>query len=74
MSYNDKTSLSSKYATSTDVELKQIYKSEAEEKIRNFSGYEVVIASTNFLTCALANDSGAGHMLSTNYCPLINKR
>ena len=33
---NDITSLSSKYATSTDVELKQIYKSEAEEKIRNF--------------------------------------
>ena len=23
------------------------------------------------LTCALANDSGAGHMLSTNYCPLV---
>ena len=33
---NKITSLSSKYATSTDVELKQIYKSEAEEKIRNF--------------------------------------
>jgi ADP-heptose:LPS heptosyltransferase len=42
-----------------------------EEQIQDFSGYEVVIGSTNFLTCALANDSGAGHMLSTNYCPLI---
>ncbi len=42
-----------------------------EEQIKDFSGYEVVIASTNFLTCALTNDSGAGHMLSTNYCPLI---
>ena len=42
-----------------------------EQQIKGFSGYEVVIGSTNFLTCALANDSGAGHMLSTNYCPLI---
>jgi len=42
-----------------------------EEQIKDFSGYEVVIGSTNFLTCALTNDSGAGHMLSTNYCPLI---
>ena len=42
-----------------------------EEQIKSFSGYEVVIGSTNFLSCALANDSGAGHMLSTNYCPLI---
>lgn len=42
-----------------------------EQQIKDFSGYEVVIGSTNFLTCALTNDSGAGHMLSTNYCPLI---
>lgn len=42
-----------------------------EEQINDFSGYEVVIGSTNFLSCALANDSGTGHMLSTNYCPLI---
>ena len=42
-----------------------------EEQIKDFSSYEVVIGSTNFLSCALANDSGAGHMLSTNYCPLI---
>ena len=36
-----------------------------EEQIKDFSGYEVVIGSTNFLSCALANDSGTGHMLST---------
>ncbi len=42
-----------------------------EEQIKNYSGYEVVMASTYFLACALANDGGAGHMLSTNYCPLI---
>jgi hypothetical protein len=33
---NKITSLSSKYATTTDVKLKQIYKSEAEENIKNF--------------------------------------
>ena len=42
-----------------------------EEKIQNFSGFEVVMGSTKFLSCALSNDSGVGHMLSTNYCPLI---
>ena len=29
------------------------------------------MGSTKFLTCALANDSGISHMLSTKYCPLI---
>ena len=42
-----------------------------EEKIKDFSGYEIVMGSTKFLSCAIANDSGAGHMLSTNYCPLL---
>tara|TARA_Y100000590_G_C15689471_1_gene1002892 strand:+ start:711 stop:1706 length:996 start_codon:yes stop_codon:yes gene_type:complete len=42
-----------------------------EEKIINFSGPEVVIASTKFLSCALSNDSGVSHMLSTNLCPLV---
>ena len=42
-----------------------------EEKIKNFSNIEIVMASTKFLSCALANDSGISHMLSTKYCPLI---
>lgn len=42
-----------------------------EEFIKDFSGPEVVMASTKFLSCALANDSGVSHMLSTNFCPLI---
>ena len=42
-----------------------------EENIQNFSGFEVVMASTKFLSCALTNDSGVAHMLSTNYCPLV---
>ncbi len=58
---------------SIKVKLKSIFPKALmpEEKIKDFSGYEVVIGSTNFLSCALANDSGTGHMLSTNYCPLI---
>ena len=42
-----------------------------EEKIYDFSGPEIVIACTKFLSCSLSNDSGVSHMLSTNYCPLI---
>jgi len=42
-----------------------------EEKINEFSGPEVVMASTKFLSCALTNDSGVSHMLSTNFCPII---
>tara|TARA_B100000029_G_scaffold10056_1_gene10956 strand:+ start:232 stop:1212 length:981 start_codon:yes stop_codon:yes gene_type:complete len=42
-----------------------------EEKISNFTGPEIVMGSTKFLSCALSNDSGVSHMLSTNLCPLI---
>ena len=42
-----------------------------EEKIVEFSGPEVVMATTKFLSCALTNDSGVSHMLSTNLCPII---
>ena len=42
-----------------------------EEKIEDFSGPEVVMATTKFLSCALTNDSGVSHMLSTNFCPII---
>jgi ADP-heptose:LPS heptosyltransferase len=42
-----------------------------EEKIVEFTGPEVVMATTKFLSCALTNDSGVSHMLSTNYCPII---
>lgn len=42
-----------------------------EDIIKNFSGPEIVMGSTNFLKCALSNDSGVSHMLSTNLCPLI---
>ena len=42
-----------------------------EEEISDFSSPEVVMASTKFLSCALANDSGISHILSTNHCPLI---
>ena len=42
-----------------------------EENIDGFSGPEIVIASTQFLSCSLSNDSGVSHMLSTNHCPLI---
>ena len=43
----------------------------AEDKISEFSGPEIVMACTKFLSCALTNDSGTSHMLSTNYCPII---
>ena len=42
-----------------------------EEKIVEFSGPEVVMATTKFLSCAITNDSGVSHMLSTNFCPII---
>ena len=42
-----------------------------EDLIDNFSGAEIVMASTKFLSCALTNDSGTSHMLSTNYCPVF---
>ena len=42
-----------------------------EKIIKNFSNIEIVMGSTKFLTCALANDSGISHMLSTKHCPLI---
>ena len=42
-----------------------------EDEIDEFSGSEIVMATTKFLSCALTNDSGISHMLSTNYCPLI---
>ena len=29
------------------------------------------MASTKFLSCALTNDSGVSHMLSTNLCPIL---
>ena len=43
----------------------------AEDIIQGYSNIEIVIGSTKFLTCALANDSGISHMLSTKHCPLI---
>ena len=36
-----------------------------------YSNIEIVMGSTKFLTCALSNDSGISHMLSTKHCPLI---
>ena len=29
------------------------------------------MCSTKFLSCALSNDSGVSHMLSTNLCPVV---
>lgn len=42
-----------------------------EENITDFSGPEIVMGCTNFLSCSLSNDSGISHMLSTNNSPLI---
>ena len=39
--------------------------------INGFSSLEIIMGSTKYLSCALANDSGISHMLSTNYCYLI---
>ena len=42
-----------------------------EELITEFSNIEVVMATTKFLICCLANDSGISHVLSTKQCSLI---
>jgi len=42
-----------------------------EDMITDFSNIQIVAGSTKFINCAVANDSGIGHMLSTKYCPLI---
>ena len=42
-----------------------------EDLLKEFNSPQVVMASTNFLKCAVSNDSGTSHMLSTNLCPLI---
>ena len=42
-----------------------------EDIISDFSGPEVVIGSTKYLSCALSNDSGVSHMLSSNFCPIV---
>lgn len=42
-----------------------------EDLITGYSNVEIVMGSTKFLSCALANDSGISHMLSTGYCYLI---
>ena len=42
-----------------------------EEIINDYSNIEIVIGSTKYLSCALANDSGISHMLSSRYCPLV---
>ncbi len=42
-----------------------------EELVKNISGIEAVMASSEFLNCAVGNDSGTSNMLATNLCPLI---
>ena len=42
-----------------------------EDNIHYFSGPEIVMGCTNFLSCSLSNDSGVSHMLSTNNNPLV---
>jgi len=42
-----------------------------EDEVNDFNNIEVAMATTKFLSCALANDSGISHILSTKYCPLI---
>ena len=42
-----------------------------EKIIKGYSNIEIILASTKFLSCAIANDSGISHMLSTKYCYLI---
>ena len=42
-----------------------------EELTNKFSSFEIVMATTKYLSCAIANDSGISHILSTKYCPLI---
>ena len=42
-----------------------------EDYVKNYSNIEVIMASTKYLSFALANDSGISHILSTNHCPVI---
>tara|TARA_B100001123_G_C15233791_1_gene996262 strand:+ start:634 stop:1614 length:981 start_codon:yes stop_codon:yes gene_type:complete len=42
-----------------------------EDLIDNFLGPEIVMCSTKYLKCSLSNDTGTGHMLSTNLCPQL---
>ena len=42
-----------------------------EELTNKFSSFEIIMATTKYLSCALANDSGISHILSTKHCPLI---
>ena len=42
-----------------------------EELIIRYSSIEIIMASTKYLSCALSNDSGASHILSTKNCTLI---
>ena len=42
-----------------------------EEILKDISGVEIVMASTQFLSCAIGNDSGTSNMLATNLCPLL---
>jgi len=42
-----------------------------EDLIKNYLGPEIVMCSTKHLTCSLSNDTGTGHMLSTNLCPQL---
>ena len=42
-----------------------------EDLIKNYLGPEIVMCSTKHLACSLSNDTGTGHMLSTNLCPQL---
>ena len=42
-----------------------------EELTNKFSSFEIIMATTKYLSCALTNDSGISHILSTKHCPLI---
>ncbi len=42
-----------------------------EDILKDESGVEIVMASTQFLSCAVGNDSGTSNMLATNLCPLL---
>ena len=42
-----------------------------EDLVTDATGVEIVMASTEFLDCAIGNDSGTSNMLSTNLCPLL---
>ena len=42
-----------------------------EELTNKFTSFEIVMATTKYLSCAISNDSGISHILSTKNCPLI---